>query len=115
MRLATLPESEPGEEELGVRVLDSDDCPADPIALARLREGLVDADLAAPPVALPDLHFKADKEMPSSIAVATRHTIRPTLTSASVNCGMTLIATDLPRPDAGSISDFYRRVRDRYP
>ena len=115
MRLATLPESEAREEALGLRVLDSDDSPADPIALARLREGLADADLVAPPVALPDFHFKADKEMPSSIAVATSHTIRPTLTSASVNCGMTLIATDLPRPDAASIADFYRRVRDRYP
>lgn len=115
MRLAALPESESREEALGLRVLDSDDSPADPVALARLREGLADADLAAPPVALPDFHFKADKEMPSSIAVATTHTIRPTLTSASVNCGMTLIATDLPRPDTLSINDFYRRVRDRYP
>ena len=115
MRLAALPQSEPREEPLGLQVLDSDDAPADPIALARLREGLADADLAAPPVALPDFHFKDDKEMPSSIAVATRHTIRPTLTSASVNCGMTLIATDLPRPDAASITAFYRGVRERYP
>ena len=53
--------------------------------------------------------------MPSSIAVATTSTIRPTLTSASVNCGMMLIATDLPRPDMAAVTDFYRRVRARYP
>ena len=115
MRLASPPESELRNEAFGLRVLDSVDCPADPAALARLREGLAEADLAAPPVALPDLHLKGDKEMPSSIAVATTSTIRPTLTSASVNCGMTLIATDLPRPDAAAVTDFYRRVRERYP
>jgi tRNA-splicing ligase RtcB (3'-phosphate/5'-hydroxy nucleic acid ligase) len=115
MRLATLPESELQAETFDLRVLDSVDSPADPAALARLRDGVADVDLAAPPVALPDFHLKGDKEMPSSIAVATTDTIRPTLTSASVNCGMTLIATDLPRPDVDAVTDFYRRVRERYP
>ena len=85
MRLTAAPESEVRDDAFRLRVLDSPDSPADPAALARLRDGLVDADLAAPPVALPDLHLKDDKEMPSSIAVATTSTIRPTLTSASVN------------------------------
>jgi tRNA-splicing ligase RtcB (3'-phosphate/5'-hydroxy nucleic acid ligase) len=98
-----------------VRVFDSPDAPADPFALARLRDGLADADLAAPPVVLPDFHHKADKEMPSSIAVATRNTIRPALTSASVNCGMALVSLDVERPGAPAIADFYRRVRERYP
>ena len=115
MRLANALEAELRNEPFGLRVLDSLDSRADPEALARLREGLVDADLAAPPVALPDFHLKDDKEMPSSIAVATTNTIRPTLTSASVNCGMALIATDLPRPDPAAVKDFYRRVRERYP
>jgi tRNA-splicing ligase RtcB len=98
-----------------IRVFDSPDAPADAGALARLREGLVNVDLAGPPVALPDFHHKSDKEMPSSIAVATRSTIRPTLTSASVNCGMALIALDMERPGSAAVSDFYRRVRERYP
>ena len=98
-----------------LRVFDSPDEPADPIALAKLREGLADADLAAPPVVLPDFHLKGDKEMPSSIAVATNDTIRPTLTSASLNCGMALVALDVERPRREAISDFYRRIRERYP
>ena len=97
------------------RVFDSPEAPADPVALAKLREGLVDADLAAPAVVLPDFHHKSDKEMPSSIAVATRSTIRPTFTSSSVNCGMALIALELERPEPSAIADFYRRVRERYP
>jgi tRNA-splicing ligase RtcB len=102
-------------EGTDVRVFDSADAPADRPALARLREGLAHADLAAPPVVLPDFHLKGDKEMPSSIAVATRGTIRPTLTSASLNCGMALLALDVERPGVEAVSDFYRRVRERYP
>ena len=115
MRLANPLEAKLQDEPFALRVLDSLESPADAAGLARLREGLADADLAAPPVALPDFHLKDDKEMPSSIAVATAGTIRPTLTSASVNCGMTLIATDLPRPDVRAVTDFYRRLCERYP
>ena len=74
-----------------------------------------DVDLAAPPVVLPDFHHKSNMEMPSSVAVATTNTIRPTLTSASVNCGMALIAFDADRPNEAGIHEFYRRVRERYP
>jgi RNA-splicing ligase RtcB len=102
-------------EDLGLRVFDSADSPADPEALAQLRHGVAGLDLAAPPVALPDFHLKRDKEMPSSIAVATTDAVQPTLTSASVNCGMTLIATDLPKPDAAAVNDFFQNVRERYP
>jgi tRNA-splicing ligase RtcB len=98
-----------------LRVFDSADSPADPLALTHLREGVADSDLAAPPVVLPDFHLKGDKEMPSSIAVATQDTIRPTFTSASLNCGMALIALDLERPRPAAIRDFYNRVRERYP
>jgi tRNA-splicing ligase RtcB len=100
---------------LDVRVFDSADSPADPVALAALREGVANADLAAPAAALPDFHFKGDKEMPSSIAVATRETIRPTMTSCSLNCGMALVALDIERPGAVAIADFYGRVRERLP
>jgi tRNA-splicing ligase RtcB len=115
VRVATLPDSDPVYEPSGIRVLDSAESRADPAGLAKLQEGLEGADLAAPPVALPDFHLKGDKEMPSSIAVATTSTVRPTLTSASVNCGMALIATDIARPNASAVADFYGRVRERYP
>jgi tRNA-splicing ligase RtcB (3'-phosphate/5'-hydroxy nucleic acid ligase) len=98
-----------------VRILESAEAPADPVALAALREGVKDADLAAPPAVLPDFHFKGDKEMPSSIAVATRDTIRSTLTSCSLNCGMALVALDTERPSSAAIADFYGRVRERLP
>ena len=104
-----------GGRQLDVRVFDSADLPADGAAIDSLRAGVAGADLAAPPVVLPDFHHKGDKEMPSSIAVATEGTIRPTYTSASVNCGMALVALDVERPGAAEIADFYQRVRARYP
>jgi tRNA-splicing ligase RtcB len=96
-------------------IFDSADAPAPTRALGVLRDGLASADLAAPAVVLPDFHHKGDKEMPSSIAVATEGTIRPTYTSASLNCGMALVALDIDRPDTDAVADFYTRVRERYP
>jgi tRNA-splicing ligase RtcB len=107
-----------GRREIGwaqVRVFDSREAPADPAALARLREGLAQADLAAPAVALPDFHLKGDKEMPSSIAVATRDTVRPTFSSASLNCGMALVVLNTDRPNTDAITAFFDRVRERFP
>jgi tRNA-splicing ligase RtcB len=97
------------------RVFDAPRLPADPDALARVSEQVNGADLAAPAVVLPDFHHKSKMEMPSSVAVATRDSIRPTLTSSSVNCGMALIALDCDRPDEAAISRFYRSVIERYP
>ena len=97
------------------RVFDSPDIPADPRVLAELHTVVADADLAAPPVVLPDFHHKSNMELPSSVAVATLGTIRPTLTSASVNCGMALLTLDVERPDRRGVEEFYRRVRERYP
>ena len=99
----------------GPRVFDSPELPADRATLERLRRGTAEVDLAAPAVVLPDFHHKPKLEMPSSIAVATTHTIRPTFTSSSVNCGMALIALDCDRPDRAAIESFYRRVRERFP
>jgi RNA-splicing ligase RtcB len=53
--------------------------------------------------------------MPSSIAVATRGAIRPTLTDAALNCGMALATLDVDRPPVAAITEFYRRIRERYP
>lgn len=105
----------PEVSEAAVRVFESAAAPADVAALRLLRDGAAEADLAAPPVALPDFHLKADKEMPSSIAVATRETIRPTFTCCSLNCGMALVALDVERPARDAVADFYRRVRERLP
>jgi tRNA-splicing ligase RtcB len=104
-----------GDATSTIRIFEGPDSPADPRALAELHEGVATADLAAPAVALPDLHLKDDKEMPSSIAVATRSTIRPTLTCCSLNCGMSLVALDLERPNWDAIAHFYDRVRERLP
>jgi tRNA-splicing ligase RtcB len=97
------------------RVFDSADVPADPDVLAALDQQVSGADLAAPPVVLPDFHHKSKMELPSSVAVATVGTVRPTLTSASVNCGMALIALEGDRPTQAAVETFYRRIKDRYP
>jgi len=97
------------------RVFDGSGLPADPALLDELTATVSGADLAAPPVVLPDFHHKSTMELPSSVAVATVDTIRPTFTSASVNCGMALLALDCDRPGRSGIEEFYRRVRERYP
>jgi tRNA-splicing ligase RtcB len=108
---------QPGVEDTidGLTVFDSPEAVADPALLARLAEGVANADLAAPPVVLPDFCHKEKSEMPSSIAVATRGAIRPTLTDAALNCGMALATLDIERPSTSAVRDFYRRVRERYP
>jgi tRNA-splicing ligase RtcB len=105
----------PGPRPWEPRVFDSPGAPAAPGALAGVRATVGDADLAAPPVVLPDFHHKANMELPSSVAVATLGSIRPTLTSASLNCGMALIALGCGRPERAGIEEFYRRVRDHCP
>ena len=114
MRVAML-SSHAQEEVEAPSVFDSPLSPADPVLLARLRDGTADADLAAPPVVLPDFCHKPQSEMPSSIAVATRGAIRPTLTDSALNCGMALATLDVPRPSERAVSEFYRRVRDKFP
>jgi len=103
------------EPQPGARVFASDDAPANPAVLKLLGDKLASADLATGPVVLPDFHHKADMEMPSSVAVATRGTIRPTLTSSSVNCGMALLAFDADVPSEAAITRFYDKVLERFP
>ncbi|HEV8450522.1 MAG TPA: RtcB family protein [Gaiellales bacterium] len=100
---------------LSVRIFESAEVPADRSALAVLEAGVAGADLAAPAAVLPDFHLKADKEMPSSIAVATRDVIQSTFTCCSLNCGMALAVLDIDPPSAAMISEFYGRVRDALP
>lgn len=96
-------------------VFASTDTPADSGLLERLEESVRGMDLAAPPVVLPDFHHKRKVEMPSSIAIATRETIRPTLTSAAVNCGMALMAFDSDQPSDRTLTAFFDGVRRRLP
>jgi tRNA-splicing ligase RtcB len=103
-----------GDDDM-LRVFQSADAPADPAGIASLSAGTLGADLAAPAVVLPDFHHKSNMEMPSSIAVATRETIRPALSSSSLNCGMALIALDMERPSEASIETFFDLVKQRYP
>jgi tRNA-splicing ligase RtcB len=88
---------------------------ADGDALAAVHSRVSNADLAAPPVVLPDFHHKSKMELPSSVAVATLGSVRPDLTGSSVNCGMALIALDSEDPDPRAIDRFMRGVRERYP
>jgi len=113
MRAASRPDARVLSDE--PRVFASDLAPPDAAALQVVRHGVRAADLVAPPVVLPDFYHKADMEMPSSTVVATRDTIRLPLTSASLNCGMALLALDMGRPHARAVAEFYRRVRRRYP
>ena len=53
--------------------------------------------------------------MPSSIAVATRDTIRPTLTSASAQLRHGARRAGYRTAGRRAITDFYDRVRERYP
>lgn len=94
---------------------DSSLLPADSETLTALWRQVGDADLAAPPVVLPDFHHKSKMELPSSVAVATKDTIRPDLTSSSLNCGMALIAVDSEIPTERALETFMRSVRERYP
>jgi len=109
-----------------VRVLEGNPCPPTVFddasllpagfeALEALDHRLEGADLAAPPVVLPDFHHKSKMELPSSVAVATKGTIRPDLTGSSVNCGMALIAVDSEVPNDRAVDAFMRAVRERYP
>ncbi|HEY75280.1 MAG TPA: RtcB family protein [Thermoflexia bacterium] len=69
--------------------------PPDPEALKVLRRLARAPWVAAPPVALPDLHLKPRLETPSSVVVATSGVVVPSLTSPSLHCGMSLVVTDL--------------------
>ncbi len=94
---------------------DHDLLPADAAGIAAVGRQVGGANLAAPPVVLPDFHHKSKMELPSSVAVATRDTVRPDLTGSSVNCGMALIAVDADVPGERAIEQFMRAVRERYP
>ena len=112
---ATRLDADPHPSRWTPSVFESSDTPADAALVERLEQSVRGMDLAAPPVVLPDFHHKRNVEMPSSIAIATRDTIRPTLTSAAVNCGMALMAFDTDQPSERAIIEFFSLVRERLP
>ncbi len=65
----------------------------------RVREDILDAiadvEGVEKVVAFPDIHQKPRKEVPSSIAVATRDVIVPNFSSVNQNCGMCYLQTDI--------------------
>jgi tRNA-splicing ligase RtcB (3'-phosphate/5'-hydroxy nucleic acid ligase) len=115
MRILGRETSRLGESGRDFTVFDSDEAPANDDLIRQLGIGTDDIDLAAAPVVLPDFCHKTKSEMPSSIAVATRDAIRPTLTDAALNCGMALLALDIDSPSENAVTDFYRRVIERFP
>ena len=116
MNIRVLSGPDPREEAAEkYTIFDSESAPADDWLLGRLTAGTEGADLASPPVVLPDFCHKTKSELPSSIAVATRDAIRPTLTDAALNCGMALATLDIERPSPGDVTDFYRQIAERFP
>ena len=85
--------------------------PLDARIAAKLEE-IAELPYVASVLALPDAHWKAKMEVPSSIAIATRETIVPEFTSADVNDGMGVVVTDLDAADLGAerLERFFRSV-----
>jgi len=94
----------------GVRLYAGERCPPEPAAFERLMMVSRLPWVAAPVVALPDLHWKERLETPSSTAVATRDDIVMAFSSPSQNCGMNLLATPLTQRDLSD--DFLDRLMD---
>jgi len=91
--------------------------PPDPLAMRTLEQLGRSGLLAAPPVALPDLHVKPRLETPSSTAMATKDTIVLGLSSPSQGCGMALASTALTIEDVDDdrIDALFGELRERMP
>ena len=63
-------------------------------------------------LALPDVHWKEQMEIPSSIAIATRGVVVPEFTSAAVNDGMGVVRTGLTERDLTPerLAQFFTRI-----
>ena len=66
-----------------------------PAPIRRSLEQLAELPYVESVLALPDVHWKEDMEVPSSIAITTRGTIVPEFTSMDVNDGMGVVRTGL--------------------
>jgi tRNA-splicing ligase RtcB len=71
-----------------------------PPAMLEILERVAAEPFVESVLALPDLHWKADMEVPSSLAITTRDFMVPEFTSMDVNDGMGVIPTGLTERDA---------------
>ncbi|MGH9870123.1 MAG: RtcB family protein [Candidatus Polarisedimenticolia bacterium] len=126
MRLPESPPARPAVPRLvqapdgsgpGVHVYAGPGAGPDPEALARLLAISRLPWVAAPVVALPDLHWKPRLETPSSSAVATSSDLVPSFSSPSQNCGMSLMRLPLAESDLSErfVEALMAALRDRIP
>lgn len=102
----------------GVRLFTGKLTAPDAETLERLRAVAAIPGVAAPVVALADLHWKESLETPSSTATATTSEIVMSFSSPSQNCGMTLVRTPLrveEAGDSGFLARFMTAVREEIP
>jgi RNA-splicing ligase RtcB len=95
LRLERPQDMEGGPEKLTLMSLGE---PVDGAIRATL-ERLADLPYVREVIALPDVHWKDDMEVPSSIAIETKDTLVPEFTSVAVNDGMGVIRTQLEAKD----------------
>ncbi|HZE89301.1 MAG TPA: RtcB family protein [Verrucomicrobiae bacterium] len=107
-----------GDAPPKIRILAGERTPPDAAALERLETVAALPYVAGPVVALGDLHWKPGLEVPSSTATATEDDIVLSLSSPSMNCGMTLVKTSLVAEeihDGANISRLMMALRDHIP
>ncbi len=83
-----------------------------PHAIQRILERIASLPFVDSVLALPDVHWKEQMEVPSSIAITTRDMIVPEFTSMAVNDGMGVIQTGLRAEEMSPerVERFFTRV-----
>jgi tRNA-splicing ligase RtcB len=83
-----------------------------PEAIMKTLERLADQPYVESVLALPDVHWKSQMEIPSSISVTTRDMVVPEFTSMAVNDGMGVVRTGLKVEDMTPerLEQFFTRV-----
>jgi tRNA-splicing ligase RtcB len=83
-----------------------------PAPLRRALEEVAAQPFVQSVLALPDVHWKENMEVPSSIAITTRDTVVPEFTSMDVNDGMGIVKTGLRAEDmsAERLAAFFTRI-----
>jgi tRNA-splicing ligase RtcB len=106
--LRPTPETASARERL--TVLSSDDGP--PASLRLELEAIARLPYVEQVLALPDLHHKANAEVPSSLAIVTRGMVVPEFTSVAINDGMGVLVTDLEAKDLSpeKLTAFFRAM-----
>ena len=99
------------DDASGLRVFDSATSPADHLrwqSFERPRRRRISPRL---PWCCPTSTSRTTRRCRRASPSPPRDTIRPTLTSASVNCGMTLVGAGPRRPTRRAVTDFFRVAR----